>query len=1418
MPDRFTISSSFFGTASWNNPSIWYEGIVPTSSDDVWIRGIRTTVSANTPFWPGTASEFFVASNIGFPSGGAQLYTYTDRNQEVRLNYQGISGSNRLLGVSVDQAYSAPWGQQPSYPNQPLFDFPDKRSGVIPAGALIQFRPGVIALSGSSSAISKILTIENGGEFALSGTSSYFIRNGININDGTLRAQDSASFVFFNLFSGSRFISTGNISTPESASYISMNDFPFSRLIMEGPEVRTNTVLTNSASVGDTFLSVQNASNFEFGDWIFVGEDQIGYERQDDANNFTGLFTTVYSQYRTSEDETFYVLGKDTGSIPNKLYIQRMNGLEGKILATASSTEIIVDEERFKVGDKILINNQERIIIEVTSSYDYLLRDYDFTSPSASAFLSDWELDPTRSPAFMNWNLAPGKGLTLQANEAINQYRATVIKNIFRDNVKVEAWVKNDSFNLSGSLTSPAFRDNINSYGVILHAEPTNDFDERQINGLGSGQYYKTAAFINPFQSSFMVINKGEPNYSDKYKPFLAGITNIEEERKITLEHSRGFVKAYLDDVCYYESIDKWGATAGRLGIATQNFKVVYTRFKVYAKCQKIVLDSPITGLTSNDIVYESGVESPHDINNQVIKLSSVILDPGAHKNLAFAYRGAENNENNGIWPYIYSINTRPTQEFVQTGTGGRSVFGAPLVDGVLNGFNVGTGAGGTLTGSSVILDLITPVSFSNFGFNEQFTAIMQNFTSSISGGLSISASNDLYTWVPLSGGIDRRARVNEQSIRDWDLGGTHVYRYIRLQNNGATFTGLGLTNTNYLNISVRSGSLNQIILNNTSDFNVGDQIVLTPRTAIGRMNSDPSTFDLLWNTLVSGSDLPLLDGTYASYFTITGKSGSVLTLDRKVNFIIQKGTQVFKINKKLNFSGSLTPGTIGTGRIRGSIGTTFQAKSVFKNVGFQYLTDNYYYFGGTPGRTWGAFTYTYTNAWEPAILKGCSFYNCYSSSYNWQGGSSTQKSNYQLRHNVFADAGWFPPSQHTTTIQLPYIMTGNTFIGMADASITMGTYSNASHNFFYCTNAFFGWGTFFQTNFRTTIGMYYKHNRNLYLGGGQLMNFGIPYNFIPDMLLRFEFKDNKIEFATVGRTSGGTINYSAYPTFPIERMLLSNRLSYDANRFSNNNNYGLLNVGGGSLNVGSYSSPVKDYNRYGYDVVTNNQGWIIKEPNNEWYKFYHFSGSVQLGRMDQPFSNTYYWKNAMITAQVAIEDNTTASFTVGFDYYHDMSQWIQTEGGFAYDLANAPNINYNVYVFTGSAPEYVYRNPIFIPVSSSYVGGLCTYLYKNGKLVSPLNRIQKSLTPQHYEVTYQLEGQGVYAICLAQDITAAGYVALKNITSRLIAPQTSSVFVLNNYFDMRFLDGALTTQFRNANNQYPQTNPKFRLKGAKLF
>ena len=47
MPQIFSISGSFFNTASWSNPAIWYGGTVPTSSDQVFIRGIRWGIISN---------------------------------------------------------------------------------------------------------------------------------------------------------------------------------------------------------------------------------------------------------------------------------------------------------------------------------------------------------------------------------------------------------------------------------------------------------------------------------------------------------------------------------------------------------------------------------------------------------------------------------------------------------------------------------------------------------------------------------------------------------------------------------------------------------------------------------------------------------------------------------------------------------------------------------------------------------------------------------------------------------------------------------------------------------------------------------------------------------------------------------------------------------------------------------------------------------------------------------------------------------------------------------------------------------------------------------------------------------------------------------------------------------------------------
>ena len=62
------------------------------------------------------------------------------------------------------------------------------------------------------------------------------------------------------------------------------------------------------------------------------------------------------------------------------------------------------------------------------------------------------------------------------------------------------------------------------------------------------------------------------------------------------------------------------------------------------------------------------------------------------------------------------------------------------------------------------------------------------------------------------------------------------------------------------------------------------------------------------------------------------------------------------------------------------------------------------------------------------------------------------------------------------------------------------------------------------------------------------------------------------------------------------------------------------------------------------------------------------------------------------------------------------------------------------------------------------------------------------------------------------------GYVALRNITSTINAPLTSSVDIRHNGFSMKYFEGLNSLQFRNTNNQYPNTGGKFRLKGARMF
>ena len=210
MPTIFSVSSSFFGSASWNAPSTRIGGIVPTASDTVIMQGLRTFISASNVL-PWTGSELNIPVNRNsisqFPVSSS-FFTYTDRDEELKVNYVTCSTDNSssyFISCSIDTSYNS-WSLA-LYPN--TASFPDKRGGVIPNGAFVHFRPGNIEISGTMAPSIREIFIESGSSLVIKDSGSLKLLNRIILRDGAFIVSGSgASVVFDNHYTSS--FGTGN--------------------------------------------------------------------------------------------------------------------------------------------------------------------------------------------------------------------------------------------------------------------------------------------------------------------------------------------------------------------------------------------------------------------------------------------------------------------------------------------------------------------------------------------------------------------------------------------------------------------------------------------------------------------------------------------------------------------------------------------------------------------------------------------------------------------------------------------------------------------------------------------------------------------------------------------------------------------------------------------------------------------------------------------------------------------------------------------------------------------------------------------------------------------------------------------------------------------------------------------------------
>jgi hypothetical protein len=1373
MPIRYSISGSYFGSASWDNPAIWYGGIVPTASDQVYIQGIRTTIN-NAPagYYPWLGQQTLIVANTASLPPSGSIYTYTDRDEEIKINYLAISASNRLLSCSIDTSFYS-W----SLDIFPITEsLPSRKGGTIPNGASVYFKPGTILIT-SSMVVSasndyindrSAIYIYQGGAVSLQSGSTLSVYGRVYVEDGELTATGSALYKF----DRHNITSSDDNRLTYFTGLVGAN-FQYQKIVFDGPEVRTNTRLSQSVAVGDAFLTVSSSTGFEVGDHIFVGVDNFSQSRTD--NGLTGRTIAVPS---SSYDEVFEVAFKATGS---RLYVKRMNGLEGNILATASSTQLIVDEKRFKAGDKVVINGQVRTVTSA-STYELQVADYNFQS---GATLADWETDITRSFWNNDWTLYPGLGL---AQFTTVQYRHLFIKNLMLDDVKVEAYVSNlrNITNGSGSRAS---------YGIHIQAEPQSDYDYTGPLSTGPGSNptnwpLRTSFVVDPFNARMFLRQKwaGHTLNDQIYTSSFAQ----DGLKKLTLETENGFVRAYVNDTLFTEEIIRsGGATWGRVGLFTDgNNCLICTRFTVKRKCELLVLDAPTT-VAIGDKVIETGAEYAHNANDRVIKLLSVVTDPAEHVNYAMAYRGAADYTTNnpasastnmsGSFPYIFANNAWGT---TASKTQDPYNFWRLLPDYNRNYYDYGQNQ----FTRSVVIDLGQPVTFNNFGFIEDYLNAGQNWTSS--RGIQISGSNTITgsfvtasDWVPLTSSfIDERWRASGETFRGFRIGGPHTYRFVRIEWNGGNTRAASPGYNRIRGLRLRYNVSNSLQLNNTSDMNIGDEVLIISKnnTAYNYRNILDYTNNLFGTTASAAQFVDQMK----QHYTIANKSGSMIYLDRPFEEgDIEKGALVVKVNRIMNFSGSMDSGSgnwkMGKIYIAGGNNYLPVRRIKFNNVAFQHL--NYYWPGGGSYDTYAlnGFSFRDHNRENYSSgITGCTTYNCFN--YAGYPGWWYYRTGYNLRHNVFSHMSSMYIMGDQNFNAAPIIVTGNVFYGLNGIS---GVSQNAAMNLFsYNFNMTSDWIAPTYTP-RSVAGQYYNYTTTLIIkrnkiSGTRAQWLGQSYNDNIGSQHFYNVDSNLIEYNDY---IGSTIYiYNQVDKAHTNPFLLPKRLGMDANRwnasYNNQNWYPLINLGTFNTTVGTVGNYVKDWNRWGYNKWTNNYGEWIKQPNDNFYKFYRNSSA-----------GTDY-KYPLLNASFYLAEGVSGSFDISFDYY-----MAKSSANLGMNMTYASGSLYMIALKEGYEMDSI--------SGSAYISA----------------RIPKSETPINFTRTYQLQGPGNFVIGIGGADFYSGFVAISNVSSRLNVPDDDKSQVFINNLNMRYFDKGDRWVAKTMYTQ-PINQTKFRLKGARLF
>ena len=1211
--------TNFSGTKSWSDTSAWAGGVVPGTGDNVYIRGIRTTINMGSfPAWTGTKT-ITVASTSGFPSAGS-FYTVTDRSQKVKIDYTGLTGTT-FTGCTIDTSYF-----KFEVNNNPTYNI---HGGSIFNGAYVHYTP-IIEIN-NISVTTNLIIIEYGGYLKIHNNGLLTFGEYLTTRDGTLHVIAPADI---------RFGLNNLVSNSGLTNRIIGENYYMSRIFFEGTENRLNTTLTADVPREAGVLPVADASKFEINDYIMVKHPKLNIYRRDSGyrtSNSIPMIDNNGTYYSGSSvaghddsvmDECFNVAGKSG----NNLYVSRMNSIDVKVLdTTAQSNVIIADSTRLEVGEKIIINNQVRTITNI-EDYDHLLRDYDFTQ--ASTTLDDWTTDTNRSAYFADWqkssSAVSGSAYALIQHNTTS-YRHIFIKDMMRQEVKVEAWISNYRNVTSGTNDG-------GERGICLHADPVMDYDR------GHDSFGRSYFSMDRDNNRYRLLQRAMSSDSNS-RLTTAGI-NSDYLHKYTFECRGGLLKGYIDDQLVNESFMRSGGYFGRVGLfCTGQNSFTCTRFKVYAAAQRITLDSGVT-CSAGDTIYETGTEFKHFSGDTVVKQYSNVEDAMGHSNLAYCYGGAMEYRGDHVYPYMWNAVANSTTNYNRsTNSSFYNIINNQTVYDLAN-YNF---ASNTTTLGSMIIDLDATRTFTHITFQEYYRSQGQYFGSG--GYIGVKTSNDRVNWTAVNIGLgdgtfaatvyDDRRRETGDSVRVYELQEPQNARYVMIYRYGGNNTSTAENRWTSLGVRDYSDGY-KIKLSNVYDFAVGDRVMPLYQ---GAFNSGINESNY-WSGLTNGS-IPSSKWTNSltEYYEVMAVDSvnKTLTLDRPyTHSFITRGDRLVKLNKSIRIRGDRGTSVWKTGRFNLYTGSNAGRKYELRHTEFTHMSSYYptNYSTNYDISNWGVRNYAIYHA---DIFEGISYYNClnHQTSYGahfYTNGSLVFRDNMFMRWN---GRGWFAyfPSQYSTIYN----------VGNVSAYGYMGDWgywtaiSNILHNY----NAHYGHNNVslpkVYSMYTTSLSLTPRkiQFRRNYANGGQSQGWSTQQN---GRNVVVDFKDNMFEYMD------DYILQSIVFDMPntLKNVILPKRGNTD-NRLTRFRNEG--HIGTDKYMPSFMTSPhLENYNNWGYNLTYNEYTY--------WHK-YPYESHIRAYRVNTT------WQNALFGMMLVVGDDTTVTVEVGFNYFHTLEQSVLAENSY---------------------------------------------------------------------------------------------------------------------------------------------------------